>query len=107
MAPIKEWIYYKLIKLQLNKSDKAIFTNEVINNKNHKNDYLVKKQNIARNIMKPLFNCPVCMSSVYGSAYYWFVIRVNAVDWILYLIMLAGLIFFMMLLAYNDPRNET
>ena len=80
MAPIKDKIEYWLIR--------------------------VSNPGIANNLMKPLFNCPVCMSSVYGSAYYWFVIRVNAIDWILYLIMLAGLIFFMMLLAYNDPRND-
>lgn len=105
MAPVKDWIYYKLIQLQLSKMGRRAYTKNIILDEESKEGYLTKKRKITGNILKPLFNCPVCMSSIYGSAYYWVEIRQGVIEWLVYLVMLSGLIFTVMLIAYNDPRG--
>lgn len=48
---------------------------------------------------KPLFNCPVCMSSVYGSLFYWSNIEIHhaiinsytMIIWVVFCVAVAGL----------------
>lgn len=87
MAPVKERIEYFLIRMFMLKFSET------------------KSQDLASFVLKPLFNCPVCMSSIYGSVYFWLSARGSIIGWLVYLVMLSGLVFFMMLLAYNDPRK--
>ncbi len=43
-------------------------------------------------LMKPLFTCVICQSSVYGSLGYWlFCPNANLIEWPIYVVVLAGL----------------
>ena len=56
-------------------------------------------------IFKPLVNCPVCMSSVWGTIFYIYFYNQIDIPYLVYVISLAGLIFVVHLLAMIDPRK--
>jgi hypothetical protein len=57
-------------------------------------------------IFKPLFNCPVCMSSVWGSVM-WFSWGDNPLwQYPFFLVCLSGCIFIVLLLCNEDPRSN-
>ncbi len=55
---------------------------------------IYKHFNINKTLLKPVFLCPICMSSIWGTAFYWYnnsITNESIIVWPVYLVVLAGL----------------
>ena len=64
------------------------------------------ERKVKRYVMKPLLTCPVCMSSTWGSLVWFAYGQPLSLDWPVFCIKLAGLIYIIMMLCYKDPIQE-
>jgi hypothetical protein len=61
-----------------------------------------KLENIfPRWFLKPLFLCTVCMASFWGSAFYWFKVGHDVVDWFIFCVSVAGINFIISKFIYD------
>ena len=106
-SSFRGWLKIKLEYLLYpgsKKKDDALGFNYTTSDKMHGKDMVSYDR--AKQVMKPLLTCPVCMSSVWGSVV-WFSYG-QGITWLwpVFLIKLAGLIYIVMILCYKDPINE-
>lgn len=61
---------------------------------------------LPRYIVKPLFRCPVCMSSVHGTYFFLYFDMSGIMNWIVFLITLAGIQFLIVAFLYPEHESE-
>lgn len=77
---------------------KAVFTDPFILHK--QGEWLDKK--LPSWIRKPLFRCPVCMSSVWGTYFYFYFDHAGIMDWIIFVFALAGISYLLKEFLYPE-----
>lgn len=63
------------------------------------------EHHLGKIISKPMFRCPVCMSSVWGTYFFWYSDQSGIMNWIVFVIALAGIQF--LIVEYLYPENES
>ena len=60
--------------------------------------------NLPRAVVKPLIRCPVCMPSIWGTYMFLYSDQIGIMNWIIFVISLAGINF--LLIEFLYPENN-